>query len=98
MRARKAIWFFAGLLSCGLLLLGGSAADNTVSALGIPKSTAASEITWSSGGPYGGDAQALALSPEFDVDGLALSGGWRQGQDGPTGGYGIVRTTDAGKT
>ncbi len=51
---------------------------------------------WRSGGPYGGDVQALALSPAFRTDGLALAGGWRTGGYGVTGGYGIVRTTDGG--
>jgi photosystem II stability/assembly factor-like uncharacterized protein len=52
---------------------------------------------WRSGGPYGGDVQALALSPAFATDGLALAGG---AQAGPStaGGYGIARTTDGGAT
>ncbi|PKO23699.1 MAG: hypothetical protein CVU38_02680 [Chloroflexi bacterium HGW-Chloroflexi-1] len=53
--------------------------------------------TWRSGGPYGGDVQALALSPAFASDGLALAGGWRLGAySGLYSGYGIARTTDAG--
>jgi YVTN family beta-propeller protein len=54
--------------------------------------------TWRSGGPYGGDVQALALSPDFGHDGLALAGGWRTGWSGYAGGYGFARTTDAGAT
>jgi photosystem II stability/assembly factor-like uncharacterized protein/WD40 repeat protein len=51
---------------------------------------------WRSGGPYGGNVRALALSPDFRTDGFALAGGWREGHYGVTGGYGIVRTTDGG--
>ncbi|MBC8450318.1 MAG: hypothetical protein H8D78_21500, partial [Chloroflexi bacterium] len=53
---------------------------------------------WRSGGPYGGDVQALALSPDFGSDGLALAGGWRPGMGGIGGGYGVARTTDGGAT
>ncbi|MDQ1300198.1 MAG: hypothetical protein QG637_115, partial [Chloroflexota bacterium] len=53
---------------------------------------------WRSGGPFGGIAQALALSPDFASDGLAFAGGWRDGPNGMTSGYGIVRTTDRGAT
>ena len=52
---------------------------------------------WRSGGPYGGDVQALALSPAFAADGLALAGGAQIGPSMP-GGYGIARTTDRGAT
>ncbi len=53
---------------------------------------------WRSGGPYGGEVRALAMSPAFRTDGFALAGGWRQGRYGITGGYGIARTTDGGAT
>jgi YVTN family beta-propeller protein len=53
---------------------------------------------WRSGGPFGGVAQALALSPDFASDGLAFAGGWREGSNGMAGGYGIVRTVDRGLT
>ena len=52
--------------------------------------------SWRSGGPYGGDVQALALSPAFATDGLALAGGWRSGAAGVVGGYGLARTIDSG--
>jgi hypothetical protein len=58
----------------------------------------AADGIWRSGGPYGGNVQALALSPAFASDGLALAGGWRLGRDGFMGGYGIARTTDWGAT
>jgi TolB protein len=52
---------------------------------------------WRSGGPYGGDVQALALSPDFATDGVALAGGAQIGPSAPDG-YGIARTTDRGAT
>ena len=53
-----------------------------------------SVAAWRSNGPYGGNVQALALSPAFNSDGYAFAGGWLG--DGGTGGYGIMRTTDGG--
>ena len=63
----------------------------------IPTPTPAGGGGWRSGGPYAGDVQALALSPAFATDGLALAGGAQTGPSTP-GGYGIARTTDKGKT
>jgi hypothetical protein len=62
----------------------------------MPRGT--TNAAWRSGGPFGGVAQALALSPNFASDGLAFAGGWRAGPMGLTGGYGIVRTVDHGAT
>ena len=63
----------------------------------IPTPTPAGGGGWRSSGPYAGDVQALALSPAFAADGLALAGGAQVGPSMP-GGYGIARTTDNGKT
>mgnify|MGYP005870234139 CR=1 FL=1 len=68
-------------------------ASGRATGLGAP-----AEAAWRSGGPFGGIAQALALSPDFASDGLAFAGGWRVGLAGIAGGYGIVRTTDGGAT
>ncbi len=60
--------------------------------------TAVQGGVWRSGGPYGGNVQALALSPIFQTDGLALAGGGLSSPSASSGGYGIARTTDGGTT
>ena len=105
MTAGKPPWIVLAMALCLVLAFGGV---TLVSALGSPAlalsaqlpattSTPAGGGGWRSGGPYGGDVQALALSPAFATDGLALAGG---AQAGPStvGGYGIPRTTDGGAT
>ncbi len=54
--------------------------------------------TWSSSGPRGGAAQALAVSPNFANDGIAFSGNWRATYQGSESGSGFVKSTDAGQT
>ena len=54
--------------------------------------------SWRSSGPYGGHADALALSPNFPNDGLALAGGWRIGYAAVKSGQGLFRSTDGGQT
>ena len=61
---------------------------------GTADAAAGSIASWRSNGPYGGNVQALALSPAFNTDGFAFAGGWLG--DGSSGGYGIMRTTDGG--
>ena len=107
MIARKPIWTVLATAFCLVLAFGGvalvRATGSPVAALIAqspvdPPPPVDSTAGWRSGGPYGGDVQALALSPDFGSDGLALAGGWRQGSYNVTGGYGIVRTTDRGAT
>ena len=98
MKARRAFWLFVGLLVCGLVVLRGAMTQSMARALIEPARIDSNGADWFSGGPYGGDVQALALSPEFGTDGIAMAGGWRQGRYGPTGGYGIARTADGGLT
>ncbi len=102
MSARKNPWIILATIFYLALAFGGvtlvNAAGSQVAAQApIATPTAAGGGGWRSGGPYGGDVQALALSPAFTTDGLALAGG---GQVGPAmpGGYGIARTTDGGAT
>ena len=102
MTAGKPSWIVLVTAFCLVLALGVvalvSASGSPVSAQSpIPTPTPAGGGGWRSGGPYGGDVQALALSPAFATDGLALAGG---AQAGPStaGGYGIARTTDGGAT
>ncbi len=89
---------FCLVLACGGVALV-SAADSPVAALVAqsPINPPVDGAGWRSGGPYGGDVQALALSPAFATDGLALAGGAQIGPSMP-GGYGIARTTDRGAT
>ena len=105
MTAGKPPWIVLVTALCLVLAFGGVA---LVSASGSPAlalsaqspvatSTPAGGGGWRSGGPYGGDVQALALSPAFATDGLALAGGAQAGPSTP-GGYGIARTTDGGAT
>ena len=47
-----------------------------------PQAQPASSSPWRSSGPYGGVAQALALSLNFANDGLALAGGRKTGRVG----------------
>ena len=101
--ARKSPWMILVTAFCLVLAFGGvalvSAAGTPAAALTaqspVPTPTPAGGGSWRSGGPYGGDVQALALSPAFATDGLALAGGAQTGPATP-GGYGIARTTDGG--
>ena len=105
MTAGKPPWIVLVTAFCLVLALGGvalvSASGSPASALAaqspIPTPTPAGGGGWRSGGPYAGDVQALALSPAFATDGLALAGGAQTGPSMP-GGYGIARTTDGGET
>jgi len=92
--ARKRWWWIALAALLCVVSISWSALAGSAS----PASRGSAEGTpdWRSDGPYGGDAQALALSPDFATDGLAFAGGWRTGRRGVAGGYGIVRTTDHG--
>ena len=105
MTAGKPSWIVLVTAFCLVLALGGVA---LVSASGSPDSTLAAQSLiptptpaggggWRSGGPYAGDVQALALSPAFASDGLALAGGAQTGPSMP-GSYGIARTIDGGGT
>jgi photosystem II stability/assembly factor-like uncharacterized protein len=105
MTAGKTAWIVLTTAFCLVLVFGGVA---PVCASGSPalalsaQSPAATPTpadggNWRSGGPYAGDVQALALSPAFATDGLALAGGAQTGPSMP-GSYGIARTTDNGKT
>ncbi len=106
MTLKTPIWaVMAGLLvilSFGALWLPGplttAAPLDQPRAATAPQAQPAGSGDWRSTGPYGGVARALALSPNFANDGLALAGGWKTGRLGRTGGYGIVRTTDGGVT
>jgi len=107
MLTRKPTWVVLATAFCFLLAFGGvalvRATDAPIGAMMAqspvePPPPVDGTSGWRSGGPYGGNVQALALSPAFGTDGLALAGGWRLGPYGVTGGYGIVRTTDRGAT
>jgi YVTN family beta-propeller protein len=102
--ARKAsVWAVLATLFSVIAVIGVSLPGTTAQA-GARHDRAPSAMAaaagdgWRSGGPFGGIAQALALSPDFASDGLAFAGGWRDGPNGMTGGYGIVKTTDRGAT
>ena len=105
MTAGKSPWIILVAAFCLVLAFGGvalvNAAGSPAAALAaqspIPTPTPAGGGGWRSGGPFGGDVQALALSPAFATDGLALAGGAQIGPSMP-GGYGIARTTDGGRT
>jgi TolB protein len=103
MLAGKPTWTVLVTAFCLVLACGGvalvSASDAPVAALEAqsPIEPPVLAAGWRSGGPYGGDVQALALSPAFGADGLALAGGAQVGPSMP-GGYGIARTTDRGAT
>ena len=53
---------------------------------------------WHSGGPRGGRARTLAVSPDFAADGLAFAGTWLSSRYGGQSGPGVLRSTDAGWT
>ena len=89
---------FCILLACGgaaLVSAAGAPAAALMVQSPVPTPAGVGVGGWRSGGPYGGDVQALALSPAFATDGLALAGGAQTGPSMP-GGYGIARTTDRG--
>jgi len=54
--------------------------------------------TWESTGPRGGRADALAISPDFANDGVALTGTGTMGRHGTAWGLGIFRSDDEGQT
>ncbi|MEJ2749569.1 MAG: hypothetical protein P8183_16935, partial [Anaerolineae bacterium] len=64
----------------------------------IEQGSPAEPGTWSSSGPRGGAAQALAVSPDFASDGIAFSGNWRTTFQGSESGSGFVKSTDGGQT
>lgn len=112
MMSRKVLrWSVPTFLLCILLATTWFALPGSAATLPVPLSRApqlvgaqnlfasrAEDASWRTGGPYGGDVQALALAPDFTTSGIAFAGGWRQGHYGITGGYGIARTTDRGVT
>ena len=105
MARRVSVWAIAAIVLTILAVVGVILPGATTTATAqqaAPSTTAlerfASSPNWRSGGPFGGGAQSLVLSPDFATDGRAFAGGWRLGQNGVTGGYGIVRTTDHGAT
>ena len=54
--------------------------------------------TWTSNGPRGGRADALAVSPQFASDGLVLAGTGTMGRFGTGWGLGVFRSTDGAQT
>ena len=105
MIAGKPTWTVLVTAFCLVLAFGGvalvGASDSPVAARvaqsPIDPPPPVTTAGWRSGGPYGGDVQAVALSPAFGTDGFALAGGAQIGPSMP-GGYGIARTTDRGAT
>ncbi|HKZ82640.1 MAG TPA: hypothetical protein VJ793_03165 [Anaerolineae bacterium] len=65
---------------------------------GITQFDPAEAGSWASAGPRGGQAQALAVSPNFVGDGVAFSGEWRMGRAGDQSGLGIFKSSDWGAT
>ncbi len=65
---------------------------------GITQFDPAEGGAWLSSGPRGGQAQALAVSPNFVSDGVAFSGEWRMGRAGDQSGLGIFKSSDWGAT
>ncbi len=54
---------------------------------------------WRSGGPRGGTAPAIALSPEYGTDGLVFAGGGQElSGHGDRFGKGLFRSDDGGQT
>jgi photosystem II stability/assembly factor-like uncharacterized protein len=66
--------------------------------LDLPQGDPAEPGTWESGGPRGGHAQTLAVSPDFVSDGVAFAGEWNQGRGGGQSGLGIFKSIDGGQT
>jgi photosystem II stability/assembly factor-like uncharacterized protein len=66
--------------------------------LDVAQSSPAEPGTWESGGPRGGRAQALAISPNFQNDGVAFGGEWADERGGGQSGLGIFKSTDGGQT
>jgi photosystem II stability/assembly factor-like uncharacterized protein len=64
----------------------------------VPQGGPAEPGTWETHGPRGGMAEALAISPDFTHDGLALAGEWRAGRYGDQTGLGIFKSSDGGQT
>jgi len=89
--------FLAFVLLVGLILASGPSTDHT-SAAPPPAAQSETSGSWRSSGPYGGHADALALSPDFANDGLALTGGYRWGYASSKSGQGLLSSDDGGQT
>jgi photosystem II stability/assembly factor-like uncharacterized protein len=66
--------------------------------LGLAQGGPTEPGTWTSGGPRGGRAQALAVSPDFVTDGVALAGEWTTERGSGETGLGVFRSVDGGQT
>lgn len=53
---------------------------------------------WRSGGPRGGKAHTLAVSPTFAHDGIAFGGEWLNNLQSTESGLGIIKSSDGGQT
>jgi photosystem II stability/assembly factor-like uncharacterized protein len=73
-------------------------ADTGLWQLEVPQGSPAEPGTWQSGGPRGGRAQALAVSPNFEAGGVVLAGEWVAGRYGDQWGLGIFKSVDGGQT
>ncbi|MDX1687794.1 MAG: hypothetical protein R3248_07405 [Candidatus Promineifilaceae bacterium] len=52
---------------------------------------------WTTTGPRGGKAHALAVSPNFANDGVAFSGEWLTSYQSTESGLGVIRSEDGGR-
>ncbi len=76
-----------------------TAATNTgLRQLTIEQGTAAEPGVWESGGPRGGKAMTLAVSPDFASDGIAFGGEWMANFQGSAIGLGPHMSSDYGQT
>jgi photosystem II stability/assembly factor-like uncharacterized protein len=64
----------------------------------LPQGEPAEPGVWRSNGPRGGQANALAVSPDFASDGIAFAGGFLTDYRGGAAGNGISRSADYGQT
>jgi len=74
-----------------------AATDTGLHQTTITQGAAAESGLWTSYGPRGIKANALAMSPDFDNDGVAFSGEWFTSYMGSESGSGMVKSTDSGQ-
>lgn len=90
------VFALASLPAGSLVLFAG--VDGGLWQLDLPQGGPAEPGTWTSGGPRGGRAQALAVSPDFVSDGVAFAGESTTERGSGETGLGIFRSVDGGQT
>ncbi|MCZ7668369.1 MAG: hypothetical protein M5U34_14850 [Chloroflexi bacterium] len=75
-----------------------AATDTGIQQVTVHPGEAAEPGIWQSSGPRGGQADALAVSPNFANDGIAFTGEWSTNFQGSEWGSRLIKSTNFGQT